>query len=159
MTPYSAEVESAMKAFFGSLREKDRRRYAAVEAAKLGPGGVEYMARLLRIAPKAIRQGQADLKDLPDVPPERCRKKGAAEALPKGGQSPFVHDAAQLGDHLWIKTLWIFRHEKKPHERQQPAVDLLHPGGKPAPEQECLCRDCWSTRGAKARTWQNAGCA
>jgi hypothetical protein len=79
MTPYSAEVELAMVTFCQSLREKDRRRYAAVEAAKFGPGGVPYIARLLGIDPKTIRQGEADLKDLPDVPPEDVRKKGAAE--------------------------------------------------------------------------------
>jgi hypothetical protein len=67
----------AMKTFFGSLREKDRRRYAAVEAAKLGPGGLAYLSRLLGIDSHTIRQGQADLEHLPDVPPERCRKKGA----------------------------------------------------------------------------------
>ena len=77
MTPYPAPVEAAMRTFFHSLREKDRRRYAAVEAAKLGHGGVEYLAQLLGIDPKTIRQGQADLQQLPDVPPERCRKKGA----------------------------------------------------------------------------------
>ncbi len=79
MAPYSFDVEMDMITFFHSLREKDRRRYAAVEASKLGPAGVDYIARLLGIDPKTLRQGQADLKDLPDVPPERCRKKGVAE--------------------------------------------------------------------------------
>jgi hypothetical protein len=78
MTPYPAHVEAAMKTFFHSLREKDRRRYAAVEAGKLGHGGIDYVAGLLDIDPKSIRQGQADLYQLPDVPPERCRKKGGA---------------------------------------------------------------------------------
>ena len=79
MTPYTIDVELAMVTFFFSLREKDRRRYAAVEAAKLGVGGVPYIARILGIDPKTIRQGEADLKNLPDVPPEDVRKKGAAE--------------------------------------------------------------------------------
>jgi len=79
VTPYPEEVETAMKTFFGSLREKDRRRYAAVEAAKLGPGGLAYLSRLLGIDPSTIRQGQADREHLPDVPPERCRKKGEGE--------------------------------------------------------------------------------
>jgi hypothetical protein len=79
MTPYSAEVELTMKTFFGSLREKDRRRYAAVEAAKLGPGGLAYLSRLLDIDSHTIRQGQADLLCLPDVPPEDVRQKGVAE--------------------------------------------------------------------------------
>ena len=76
MTPYSAEVEAAMITFCGSLREKDRRRYAAVEAAKLGAGGLAYLAQLLSIDSKTIRQGEADLRNLPDVPPEQVRKKG-----------------------------------------------------------------------------------
>lgn len=78
VTPYSFDVQMDMITFFRSLREKDRRRYAAVEAAKLGPGGVEAIAHLLGLDPKTIRQGMADLKDLPDVPPQRDRKKGAA---------------------------------------------------------------------------------
>jgi hypothetical protein len=80
VTPYAKDVELAMVTFFFSLREKDRRRYAAVEAAKLGVGGVPYLAKLLGIDSKTIRQGQADLRDLPDVPPENVRKKGAAES-------------------------------------------------------------------------------
>src|SRR5258708_1302355 len=79
-TRYSKDVELAMVTFFLSLREKDRRRYAAVEAAKLGVGGVPYIANLLGIDPKTIRQGEADLKSLPAVPPENSRKKGAAES-------------------------------------------------------------------------------
>jgi hypothetical protein len=79
VTPYPEEVEAAMKTFFGSLREKDKRRYAAVEAAKLGPGGLAYLSRLLGIDSSTIRQGQADLRCLPDVPPENVRKKGAGE--------------------------------------------------------------------------------
>ncbi len=38
MKTYSADVEQKMQRFFGWLSEKDRRRYAAVEAAKLGQG-------------------------------------------------------------------------------------------------------------------------
>jgi len=75
-TPYSPDVEAAMQTFFGSLREKDRRRYAAVEAAKLGPGGIPYLARLLGIDPNTIRRGLADLHHLPDLPPERVRQPG-----------------------------------------------------------------------------------
>ncbi len=80
MTPYSEDVEAAMITFFGSLREKDRRRYAAVEAAKLGPGGRAYVSRLLGIDSHTIRRGEADLQNLPDVPPDRVRKKGADES-------------------------------------------------------------------------------
>ena len=76
MLPYSPEIERSMKTLYRSLREKDQRRYAAVEAAKLGHGGIEYVSALLGCDPKTIHQGLLDLADLPDVPPERCRKKG-----------------------------------------------------------------------------------
>ena len=80
MQRYSVAVEQAMITFYSSLREKDQRRYAAVEVEKLGHGGIEYLSSLLGCDAKTIRQGQADLKDLPPVPPERCRKKGADES-------------------------------------------------------------------------------
>jgi hypothetical protein len=76
MWPYSAEVQQSMQTMYRSLREKDRRRYAAVEAAKLGHGGIEYIVSLLGCDPKTVHQGLVDLADLPGVPPERCRKKG-----------------------------------------------------------------------------------
>jgi len=55
---YSPEIEQSMRMFHDSLSEKDRRRYAAIEAAKLGPGGTEYISTLLSCDPKTIRQGQ-----------------------------------------------------------------------------------------------------
>ena len=41
MEGYGLQVERMMQRLYRSLSEKDRRRYAAVEAAKLGHGGVE----------------------------------------------------------------------------------------------------------------------
>jgi hypothetical protein len=38
---YTPEVAGHVRAFYGTLSEKDRRRYAAVEARRLGHGGVE----------------------------------------------------------------------------------------------------------------------
>jgi hypothetical protein len=74
---YPEPIEQAMKAFYVSLSEKDRRRYAAVEAAKLGHGGVEYIAAMLGCDPKTIRHGQHELAALPSDTHERVRKKGA----------------------------------------------------------------------------------
>ncbi|UIF88943.1 hypothetical protein KAF44_27320 (plasmid) [Cupriavidus necator] len=54
---YRAEVETRMKRLYARLSEKDRRRYAAVEADKLGHGGFEYIAKLFEMDPKTIRQG------------------------------------------------------------------------------------------------------
>jgi hypothetical protein len=77
MEAYSAEVEGMMQRLFGWLSEKDRRRYAAVEAAKLGHGGVEYVARVLGCDPKTIRQGLRELEEPADSAAGRVRKKGA----------------------------------------------------------------------------------
>jgi len=79
MHPYPAQVCDHMKVFYESLSEKDRRRYAAVEAEKLGHGGVEYVAGVLGCDPKTIRQGREDVEALPhDEAPSRVRKKGGS---------------------------------------------------------------------------------
>jgi hypothetical protein len=76
VSPYSPKIEQTMKTYYRTLRQKDRRRYAAVEAAKLGHGGIEYIAGLLGCDPKTIRQGMDDLDQLPELPPHWDRKKG-----------------------------------------------------------------------------------
>ena len=76
MDTYSSDVEAKMKRLFAWLSEKDRRRYAAVEAAKLGRGGLEYIARLLACDAKTIRQGLQELEAPEDPAGGRVRKKG-----------------------------------------------------------------------------------
>ena len=76
MDPYPEEVERKMQQFASWLSEKDRRRYAAVEALKLGHGGIDYIAHLLGCDPKTIRQGMHDLEQPQDPAGERVRKKG-----------------------------------------------------------------------------------
>jgi hypothetical protein len=74
---YLSALEGRMKAFYDSLSEKDRRRYAAVEAEKLGHGGVEYVANLFACDPKTIEHGREDVAELPtDEAEGRVRKKG-----------------------------------------------------------------------------------
>ncbi len=75
MEAYPADVEAKMQRLYGWLSEKDRRRYAAVEAAKFGHGGVEYVARLWSCDPKTIRQGMKDLDEPEDPADRRVRKK------------------------------------------------------------------------------------
>jgi hypothetical protein len=76
MDAYAPGIERMMKRLFDSLREHDRRRYAAIEATKLGYGGVEYIARVLECDPKTIGQGQAELEGGDDLDTGRVRKKG-----------------------------------------------------------------------------------
>ena len=76
MEVYAAEIEGKMRRFFSWLSEKDRRRYAAVEVAKLGHGGIEYIARVLECDPKTIRLGLGELEEAEDATAGRIRKKG-----------------------------------------------------------------------------------
>lgn len=77
MQTYEAEVERQMVNFYRSLSEKDRRRYAAVEAAKLGHGGKAYLAGLFGCDPDTIAAGSRDVAELPsDAAAGRVRKKG-----------------------------------------------------------------------------------
>ncbi|SIN74118.1 hypothetical protein SAMN05444166_7374 [Singulisphaera sp. GP187] len=78
MEAYAPTVQRMMKRLFGSLKENDRRRYAAIEAAKLGHGGVEYIAGVLECDPKTIRLGLGELEGEDDLDTGRTRKKGAA---------------------------------------------------------------------------------
>jgi hypothetical protein len=76
MGAYAADVERMMKRLFDSLKESDRRRYAAIEAAKLGHGGIEYIASVLGCDPKTIRLGLGELQGEDDLDTGRARKKG-----------------------------------------------------------------------------------
>ena len=68
MQPYRPEIEQAMKKYFATLSEKDRRRYAAIEALKLGHGGQSYIAELLGCSEKTVNRGLVDLEELPEQP-------------------------------------------------------------------------------------------
>jgi hypothetical protein len=76
MEAYSAGLEWIVRRMFGSLRERARRRYAAVEAVELGHGGIESLSRLLGCDPKTIRQGGAELEAEKELASEGQRKKG-----------------------------------------------------------------------------------
>ena len=76
MDAYAPEIERQMKRLFDSLSERDQHRYAAIEATKLGHGGIVYVAAILKCDPKTIRQGQAELEGTEELDTGRIRKKG-----------------------------------------------------------------------------------
>lgn len=73
---YTADVERQMKWFYRSLNERDRRRYAAVEATKLGHGGIEYIARVLECDAKTVAKGIGELETEEEPGTRGQRKKG-----------------------------------------------------------------------------------
>jgi hypothetical protein len=75
---YEPHVEAQMRSFWKTLSEKDRRRFSAFEAARLGRGGSGYVASVLGCAKRTIGRGVAELKRLPEDPAEgRVRRPGA----------------------------------------------------------------------------------
>lgn len=78
-SPYSADVEAAMRHMYASLNERHRRLYAAGEALKLGHGGITFIATLFECHRKTIQRGLIELRNAePALPARQARKKGAA---------------------------------------------------------------------------------
>jgi hypothetical protein len=75
VTVYDKGIELKMQRLFLMLSEKDRRRYAGIEAAKLGHGGIEYVSGLFDVDAKTVRRGLVELEVNEDPAPARTRKK------------------------------------------------------------------------------------
>jgi hypothetical protein len=65
---YTPEMEALTRAFYETLSEKDARRFAALEAARLGYGGVTYIAGVLGCAARTIERAAEELDNLPVDP-------------------------------------------------------------------------------------------
>jgi hypothetical protein len=93
MQPYTPEIEAMLREFYTSLNERDRRRYAGIEALKLEHGGQNYIARVLGCSRRTVRRGAREVSGLstravqkqlaaPSVPKPRIREAG-------GGRKPY----------------------------------------------------------------------
>lgn len=110
---YPPAIEEFTRQYYRSLSEKDRRRFAALEAMQLGHGGIEYIAHLLGCDPKTIREGMRELKNLPDDPAgPRVRKPGGGRKKTET-QHPDVIDHVQrtienrtAGDPMRHDLVW-----------------------------------------------------
>ena len=87
-----AENEKRLLDFANSLSEKDRRRFAAIEAQQRGHGGIAYIARVLECSERTISRGIAELDHLEDDPAAgRVRRPGAGRkkrSTPSRRQKP-----------------------------------------------------------------------
>ena len=71
-------TEKRMRDFAQTLSEKDSRRFAAIEAAQRGYGGIVYIAGVLGYSTKTIERGIKELDQLQDDPAAgRVRRPGA----------------------------------------------------------------------------------
>ena len=76
MEQYSDEHEQTMVRLYMSLSEKDRRRYAAVEANKLGHGGIKHICALFGCDDKTVTKGMSELMDDDALALRGIRKPG-----------------------------------------------------------------------------------
>jgi len=100
---YGAAHEETMRMFSRTLDEDHRRRYAAIEALKIGFGGIAYVARVLGMSRRTLYTGICELAQLreddPDHPqrpsgdPKRVRRPG-------GGRPPITERKPQLESTL-----------------------------------------------------------
>jgi hypothetical protein len=71
-------TETRLRDFARTLSEKDRRRFAAIEAVQRGYGGIVYIAGVLGCSTKTIERGIKELDHLQDDPAAgRVRRPGA----------------------------------------------------------------------------------
>jgi hypothetical protein len=97
MDPYSTEHEEDMVKLYLSLSEKDRRRYAAIEANKLGHGGIKYICSLFACDDKTIRKGVRELSDDDALSQVGIRKPG-------GGRKQSMESMKDL-DETFLEVL------------------------------------------------------
>ena len=76
MYPYSPTIEAQIRDFYWSLYEKDRRRYGAIEAKKLGHGGIGYIARVVGCDRHTLQQGMNELTTPLALAQSRIRREG-----------------------------------------------------------------------------------
>ena len=65
---FNPEMEAWMRGYYETLSEKDRRRFAVLQAKLLGYGGITYIAGVLGCSAKTIERAAHELEGLPDDP-------------------------------------------------------------------------------------------
>ena len=96
MTGYTEETKAIMRKFFQTLSEKDKRRYAAVEAQKLGHGGIISIAKILGCARSTISTGMSELATLAQEAKETSRIR-----RPGGGRKSYEETVANIDEAFW----------------------------------------------------------
>jgi hypothetical protein len=96
---YEPAHEKAMHLYSRSLPEDHRRRYAALEAAKIGYGGMTYVARVLGMSRRTLYTGLRELEQMGQGDPDHPqRPSGDAKRVrrPGGGRAPIGEREPQL---------------------------------------------------------------
>lgn len=108
-----------MKCLYGSMDEASKRRYAGVEAEKLGHGGKTYITGLFQCSINTLSRGQKEiLSGLKGVKQGRIRKPGGGRKLKK--KDPFIQqvfreviDEHTAGDPCDKDMRWTYLHQQE----------------------------------------------
>ena len=96
---YCEEIESEMLKFYTSLSEKDKRRYAAIEAKKIGHGGIKYISELFGCHRNTITGGKNEIKN---IEPEKFNNQGIREK--GGGRKSCIEKIPEL-DEAFLRVV------------------------------------------------------
>lgn len=113
------EIEKQMQKYYETLSEKDRRRYAAIEAIKLAYGGRGYICNLFKCDYKTLAKGIDELRNEKSLNQKGIRKigGGAKEIVQKkeGLIDAFfqVIDKHTAGSPVDEKIKWTNLSQKK----------------------------------------------
>ena len=125
---YSKEIQSEMVKFYNSLSEKDKRRYAAIEAKKLGHGGIKYISELFECHRNTITEGKSELekKEVEKFNDKAIREKGGgrkscSEQIPELDEAFLsVVKEHTAGDPMEEETRWTYLNQAQIVEGLKP---------------------------------------
>jgi hypothetical protein len=127
MVSYPQDIEQRMRQFFESLSEKDRRRYAGIEALKYGHGGRNYIARVLGCSRRTVSKGATDVSGLSRAETEqRIRRPG-------GGRKSY--------QETWVDIDEKFLHVLRDHTAGDPMDETVRWTDLGVKEMRQLLRD------------------
>jgi len=112
-----------MKCLYDSLDEASKRRYASVEAEKLGHGGKTYIKGLFQCSSNTLSKGQKEMASgLEGINSGRIRRKGGGAKLKK--DDPFIQQVFlevlrehTAGDPCREDVKWTYLHQREIAEK------------------------------------------
>jgi len=133
-TTFSEETQQEMRDFYRALNEKDRRRYAGLEAKRLGHGGISYIRGCQggthhcrgaspsdrRRSEVAVRQSGVSPVAPPVAPTPTVRDRVVQTAL--------VHVIEPILDATFHERSFGFRHGRGCHDALRCVEELLEAG-------------------------------
>jgi hypothetical protein len=127
MVSYPQENAQHMRQFFESLSEKDRRRYAGIEALKYGHGGRNSIAQVLGCSRRTVSKGAKDVSGLSRAETEqRIRRPG-------GGRKSY--------QETWVDIDEKFLHVLRDHTAGDPMDETVRWTDLSVKEMRQLLRD------------------